>query len=106
MGALIASALPVGQTENQPFGESSDHLKDRASTIASEGVEVATTAARDVYQESVSRIQEEGLSPEVARETVKGVGEKVNKIVGRVTNALEEKTEKAGSTSPSTTQHK
>jgi hypothetical protein len=105
IGAVIASAFPVTQTENRLFGDSSDDLKDRGRDIASEGMEVAKSAAQDVYQKSVSRVQEEGLSPEVVRQTVKGVGDKVKNVVGQAANALEEKPEKTGSLSPSVVPH-
>jgi gas vesicle protein len=90
IGAVIASALPVSQAENRLFGDASDDLKNRARDVASDGLEVAKTAAESVYQESVSRIQEDGLSPEVVRQTVKGVGDKVKNVVQQAADALEE----------------
>jgi len=105
IGAVIASALPVTQTENRLFGDSSDDLKDRARDMASEGMEVAKTAAQDVYQKSVSRVQEEGLSPEVVRQTVKGIGDKVKNVVGQAANALVEKPEKTVTSSPTVVPH-
>jgi gas vesicle protein len=90
IGALIASALPVSQTENRLFGDTSDDLKNRASDMASEGLEVAKTTVQDVYHESVSRVQQQGLSPEVVRQTVKGVGDKVKSVVKQAADALED----------------
>jgi uncharacterized protein DUF3618 len=75
IGAVIASALPVSQTEDRLFGDTSDDLRNRARGMASEGLGVAKTAVQDIYQESVSRAQQEGLNPKVVRQTVKGVGE-------------------------------
>jgi len=95
IGAVIASALPVSQAENRLFGDTSDDLKDRARDMASDGLQVAKTAARDVYQETVSRAREEGLSPEVARQTVKGVGDKIKNVVQQAADALDEKPKKA-----------
>ena len=51
IGAVIASALPVTHAENRLFGDSSDDIKTRARDITSEGLQVATTAAQDVYHE-------------------------------------------------------
>jgi hypothetical protein len=90
IGGVIASALPVSHAENRLLGDTSDDLKNRARDMASEGLEVATSAAQDVYQESVSRAQQEGLSPKVVRQTVKGVGDKVKNVVQRAADALEE----------------
>jgi gas vesicle protein len=101
IGAVIASALPVSHAENRLFGHSSDDLKNRARDMTSEGLEVAKTAAEDVYQESVSRAQEEGLSPEMVRQTVKSAGDKVKNVVQQAADALDEKREKAGSPAPS-----
>ena len=87
IGAVIASALPVSQTENRLFGDTSDDLKNRARGMASEGLEVAKTTVQDIYQESASRAQQEGLSPEVVRKTVKGVGDKVKSLVEQAADA-------------------
>jgi gas vesicle protein len=90
IGAVIASALPVSQAETRLFGDASDDLKNRARDMASEGLEVAKTAAENVYQESVSRIQEDGLTPEVVRQTVRGVGDQVKNVVQKAAHTLEE----------------
>jgi gas vesicle protein len=93
IGAVIASALPVSQAENRLMGDTSDDLKNRARDMASEGLDVAKTAARDVYQDTVSRAQGEGLTPEAVRQTIKGVGDKVKNVVEQAADALDEKAE-------------
>jgi len=100
IGAVIASALPVSQAENRLLGDTSDDLKNRARDMASEGLEGAKTAARDVYQETVSRAQQEGLSPEAVRQTIKGVGDKVKNVVQQAADALDEKPDRPGSPGP------
>jgi Protein of unknown function (DUF3618) len=90
LGAVLASALPVTKTENRLFGDTSDELKNRARDMASEGLKTAKTAAQDVYRESVSRAQEEGLTPEAVEQTVRAVGDKVTNVVRRATEALDE----------------
>jgi hypothetical protein len=104
IGAVIASALPVSQTESRLFGDTSDDLKNRARGMASEGLEVAKTAVQDIYQESVSRAQQEGLSPEMVRQTVKGVGDKVKSVVQQAADVLADNKDSspAASTAPST----
>ena len=106
IGAVVASALPVSQAENRLFGDTSDDFKNRARDMASEGLEAAKTAAQDVYQESVSRAQQGGLSPEVVRQTVKGVGDKVKNVVQQAADALDEKPEKADSPPPFVVPHR
>jgi hypothetical protein len=91
VGAVIASALPVTHAENRLFGDTSDDIKNRARDLASEGLHVATAAAHDVYHESVSRAQEQGLSADVVRQTVKNVGEKVKNVVEQASEALDKK---------------
>jgi hypothetical protein len=91
VGAVIASALPVTHAENRLFGDTSDDIKNRARDIASEGLHVATAGAHDVYHESVSRAQEQGLSADVVRQTVKDVGEKVKDVVEQASEALDKK---------------
>jgi hypothetical protein len=104
IGAVIASALPVSQTESRLFGDTSDDLKNRARGMASEGLEVAKTVVQDIYQESVSRAQQEGLSPEMVRQTVKSVGDKVKSVVQQAADVLEDNKDSspAASTAPST----
>ena len=72
--------------------------------MASEGLEVAKTTVQDIYQESASRAQQEGLSPEVVRQTVKGVGDKVKSLVQQAADALEDDKDSspAASAAPST----
>jgi gas vesicle protein len=105
IGAVIASALPVSQAENRLFGDTSNDLKNRARDVASEGLAVAKTAAQDVYQESVSRAQEEGLSPDLVRQTVKGVGYKVKNVVQQAADAMDEEPEITSSSAPSVVPH-
>lgn len=81
IGAVIASALPVTQAENRMLGDTSDDLKNRAHEFASEGVHVAKAAAQDVYEKSVSRTKERGLTSSVIRDTVKDLGNKVKDVV-------------------------
>jgi gas vesicle protein len=89
IGAVIASVLPVTHAENRLFGDTSDEIKDRAQDIATEGLHAATTAAQDVYHETVSRAQEQGFSAEVVRQAVKDVGEKVRGVVEQASEALD-----------------
>jgi accessory colonization factor AcfC len=77
IGAVIASVLPVSQAENRIIGDSSDAVRNRVRDMASEGVKVAAATAQALYEDSASRVQEQGLSSESVREIVKNVGDKV-----------------------------
>jgi hypothetical protein len=87
--ATCRTALPVTPAENRLFGDASDEIKNRAQEISSEGLQVATAAAQDVYHETVSRAQEQGLSADVVRQAVKDVGEKVRGVVEQASEALD-----------------
>jgi Protein of unknown function (DUF3618) len=99
-GAAIASALPVTQAENQLFGETNEQLKNRASDLANRGMQVATEAAQDIYQDAVTRVKEHGVDADVVRETIKHAGEKVSSAVEQASDALKE--DEASSTPHST----
>jgi hypothetical protein len=92
IGAGIALALPVTQAENRLFGETSDDLKDQARDLASEGLHIAQTAAQDVYDESVARAQDAGLSADVVRDTIRAVGDKVTEVVQQASETLDKRT--------------
>jgi Protein of unknown function (DUF3618) len=89
-GAVIAFALPVTQAENQLFGETNEQLKKRASEFANQGMQVATEAAQDIYQDAAGRVKEQGIDPDVVRDTIKHAGEKVSSVVEQASNALKE----------------
>ena len=88
IGAVIASALPVSQAENRVLGDSSDALKNRARNVASQGINVAAAAAQTVYQDTVSRVQDQGLSSDSVRDIVKNVGDKVKDAAQQAADAI------------------
>jgi Protein of unknown function (DUF3618) len=101
-GAVIAAALPVSEAENRVFGDTSDDLKNRAREAASESVNVATAAAQSLYQESVSRVQEHGISAESVREIVKDAGDKMKDVAQRATQMATEENRSPLSSEPRT----
>jgi Protein of unknown function (DUF3618) len=106
VGAAIAAVLPVSQAEDRLLGDNSDELKRRARDMASQGLEIAKTTADDVYQESISRAQAEGLNTESVRQTVKDVGDKVTNVMQHAADALDDKSENATPPAPSIVHHK
>jgi hypothetical protein len=71
------------------FGDTSDDIKNRASDFAGRGMQVATDAAQDLYQEATARVKDQGLGPETVRETIKGVGEKVRSVAEQASDAMQ-----------------
>jgi Protein of unknown function (DUF3618) len=81
LGALIAASLPTTRVEDRFLGRSSDDLKNRATDYASQGLENAQNAAREVYNEVTRKAEEEGLTSDALRDSVKGASEKVKTVV-------------------------
>ena len=101
-GAVIAAALPVSEAENRVFGDTSDDLKNRARDVASESVNVAAAAAQSLYQESISRVQEHGLSAESVREIIKDAGDKMKDVAQQATRVVTEENGSPLSSEPRT----
>jgi len=99
-GAVIAAALPVSEAENRVFGDTSDDLKNRVRDAASESVNVAAAAAQSLYQESVSRVQEHGLSAESVREIIKDAGDKMKDVAQQATQVVTEENRSPLSSEP------
>jgi Protein of unknown function (DUF3618) len=81
LGALIAASLPTTRVEDRFLGRSSDDLKNRATNYASQGLENAQNAAREVYNEVTRKAEEEGLTSDALRDSVKGASEKVKTVI-------------------------
>jgi len=87
LGALIAASLPTTRVENRFLGRGSDDLKNRATDYASQGLEKAQNAAKEVYDEVTRKAEEEGLTSNALRDLVKGASEKVKTAVQHATGS-------------------
>ncbi|HEY0441921.1 MAG TPA: hypothetical protein VGD36_17790, partial [Xanthobacteraceae bacterium] len=85
IGAIIAAALPATRAENRFLGDTADELKDRARGLASEGYENAKSTAGQLYEETIRKAQQQGLSPDGLREAAQGIGEKLKTVADNVT---------------------
>jgi hypothetical protein len=99
-GAVIAAALPISEAENRVFGDTSDDLKNRVRDAASESVNVAAAAAQSLYQESISRVEEHGLSAESVREIIKDAGDKMKDVAQQATQVVTEENRSPLSSEP------
>lgn len=79
IGAFIASSLPVSDTENRVFGETSDDLKERAQRAAASGVEAAKDLAGNVSSAAASQ----GVSVDGLAAAADGLTEKVRAVADR-----------------------
>jgi hypothetical protein len=84
IGAIIAAALPATRVENRFLGDTADELKDRARGLASEGYESAKSTAGQLYEETIRKAQQQGLSPDGLREAAQGIGEKLKTVADNV----------------------
>ena len=87
VGGLLASSLPVTPQENRILGETSDDIKRRTQHLASEGLEQAKVAAKQIYEETASQVREQGLSPGVAANTVENTVQTARAAVERTMEA-------------------
>lgn len=93
IGSLVALSLPVTRRENRLMGETSDDMKRRAQGFASDGLAQAKDAAQHVVENARTAVQEEGLTPEVARNTVRQAMDTARDLGGQAV-------EQAGGTRP------
>jgi len=64
VGAFVAASVPVSESENRLFGQSSDELKKAMNKSAGAGVEVARNAAAGMLEDVKTVAAEQGLSAE------------------------------------------
>jgi ElaB/YqjD/DUF883 family membrane-anchored ribosome-binding protein len=81
IGSLVASALPVTRQESRLMGSTSEEVRRRTQQVAAEGLDQAKSAARNIYETAAAGVKEEGLSPGVARDTVRAATEAVRDAV-------------------------
>jgi ElaB/YqjD/DUF883 family membrane-anchored ribosome-binding protein len=83
VGGLLASSLPVTRQEHRLLGDTSDDIKQRTQDLASESLEHATAAAKQIYEETASQLREQGLTPDAAANTVQHTVEAARDAVER-----------------------
>jgi hypothetical protein len=91
IGAGIAAAVPATDMENKLVGEASDSVKDRAQEFLSTKAQEAKTMASKALKES----EAEGLTPKAAGEALRGVADKVAKVVEKAKASAGEQLDKA-----------
>jgi len=80
IGAGIAAALPTTAIEESYLGEASAAVKGRASDIAGQQVEKATTLANDVAGAAAEEARRQGLTVENAKAAVGDLSDKVGRV--------------------------
>ena len=73
VGAGIAASLPASNVENRLMGDTADSLKDKAQEFWDE----TTRRAESMAIKGLEEAKAQGLTPESAGQTLRGVTEKV-----------------------------
>lgn len=81
IGAGIAAAIPTTEIEGAYLGETSDLVKSRASELAGEQVDRATTVAKDVVGAVTEEARKQGLTTDGLKSAVGAIPEKVARVV-------------------------
>lgn len=99
LGAAVAAALPVTETENRTFGQASDGLKEMVTDLVAEKAE----SARDMAQSALQEAEAQGLTPKAATEAVQNLVDKLGTVAEKSGNALKESMSGAGDGRATTT---
>ena len=81
IGAGIAAALPLTETETEHLGEAGDALKERAQEFAGEQTERAKEMAERVARAATDEAREQKLTPEDIKSQATAMTEKVGRVV-------------------------
>jgi hypothetical protein len=90
IGAGIAAALPHTDIENSYLGETSEVLKSRATEIAGEHIDKATTLASDVVEAAADGARKEGLTMDGAKAAMDDLSGKLGRVVDAAGKSLSE----------------
>jgi hypothetical protein len=80
IGAAIAAAFPVTETEEEYLGESSDMVKQKAGEFASEGAQRAANAGSKAMEAAADEAQRQGLTGEGLKSAASDLSEKVARV--------------------------
>jgi hypothetical protein len=80
IGAGIAAALPPSEVEAAYLGETSDTVKAKATEVAAEQTDRATTVAQNVMEAVAEEARKEGLTVEGAKEAAGDISAKVGRV--------------------------
>ena len=90
IGAVIASALPHTEVEDELMGETSRSVRRRAQAAGSRAFGAAKDAAGQGARRAARQAEQEGLDPDGVRDTVRDTGERVRRVAeAAVTTAFE-----------------
>jgi hypothetical protein len=90
VGALIASALPRSDMEDEVVGSTSNAVKGYARSAATQGLDAARNAVGDMYDDVTRQADAEGLSPDALDQSAREIGQRLRRVAETaVTTAFE-----------------
>jgi hypothetical protein len=90
IGALIASALPKSDIEENLAGDASDAVKRKAREAAAAGFDAAKGATGEILANVAQQATAEGLTPDGLARSAQDVGQRVQRVAERaVTTAFD-----------------
>jgi hypothetical protein len=90
IGALIASALPKSDIEENLAGDASNAVKRKAREAAAAGFDAAKGATGEILANVAQQAAAEGLTPEALARSAQDVGQRVQRVAERaVTTAFD-----------------
>jgi len=91
IGAGIAAALPRTDIEDSYLGETSESLRSKASEIAGEQIEKATTLASDVVEATADGARKEGLTMGDAKAAMDSLAGKLGRVADAAGKSLSDR---------------
>jgi anti-sigma factor RsiW len=90
IGALIASALPKSEIEENLAGDASSAMKRKAREAAAAGFDAAKGATGEILANVAQQAAAEGLTPDGLARGAQDVGQRVQRVAERaVTTAFD-----------------
>ena len=93
IGALVASAFPATELEDDMMGETSDAVKETLGEVGSEQLEAARSIASSVADEAKHAAEREGLTPAAAADAARDLGDRVGRVVSDTAEAATKQVE-------------
>ena len=87
IGALVATAFPATDLEDEMMGETSDAVKETLGDAASEQLDAAKSAVSAVADQAKSAAEREGLTPAAVKDAARDLGQRVGRVVSDTADA-------------------
>jgi ElaB/YqjD/DUF883 family membrane-anchored ribosome-binding protein len=97
LGAVLAAALPITETENRVLGAASDAAKGSLGTMVDEQTARVREAARTVLKDASDAAQAEGLTPDGAVAEATVLAGKIQAVADKTASSVRQEVDRLGS---------